>query len=184
MYECIYMHMYINVCICVYIEGFRLTQVCRVQNRELVFCCQNKRSHWALLLSFFHFYGPLQSCFHYLNNKASTWLSTRSRNDFFKKSPCLQLVSVFEAILVTKPFMTWILKEQFSNLAPWNMSDLSFFTSRLWLRSFWWIFTKDVKELELALVVWTFNEGLSVNDILCWWWSEGDLYESRILKFG
>ena len=67
--------------------------------------------------------------------------------------------------MATEPFLTWILKEQFSNLAPWNMPDLSLFTARLSL--FFLInIKKEVKRLELALVARTFAEGLTVNDIL------------------
>ena len=102
---------------------------------------------------------------------------------FFKISRCLRLVSVFEAILVAELFMTWILKDQFSNLAPWNMPNLSLFTAWLWLCSFWWISTKDVKEFELVLVAQTFAEGLNVNDILRWCWTEVNLHEFSSLGY-
>ena len=102
---------------------------------------------------------------------------------FSKISRDLRLVSSFEAILVREPFMFWIFKKQFSNLAPWNVLNLSLFTAKFWLGSFRRIHIKDLKELELGLVARIFAERLSVNDIFRWCWTEGDLYESRIFKF-
>ena len=65
-----------------------------------------------------------------IEHRPTKWLSV-------KDSPCLRLDLVFEAVLVTEPFMIWILKEQFLNpVAPWNMPNLSLFTATLCLGSF------------------------------------------------
>ena len=87
------------------------------------------------------------------------WIPTSSRNGFLKKkSEFLTDFSFWGRLRVTGPFMTWILKEQFSNLAPLNMPGISLFIGRFLLCSFWSISTKLVKELELAFVTWTFAE--------------------------
>ena len=44
------------------------------------------------------------------------------------------------------------LREQSTNLVPWNMPNWSLFERTVWFGSFCWIFTKDVRKLEVTLV--------------------------------